>query len=65
MNLRVEINECRNQLNARDSLIKEMQMELADPQKKFLLTNELKVGIKNLYINNYIFKITLKSYLDA
>ncbi len=44
LNLRAEINECRNQLIARDTLIKEMQMELADPQKRFLITNELKVG---------------------
>ena len=41
--LRAELNESRNQLNSRDDLIKEMQSQLADPQRKFILTNELKV----------------------
>lgn len=44
MNLRVEINEARNQLISRDNHIKELQQQLSDPTRNFIVSNELKVS---------------------
>ena len=44
----MEINESRSQLISRDNLIKEMQAQLADPQRKFLAASEFKVKMQLL-----------------
>lgn len=47
MDLRVEINEARNQLISRDIRIKELQQQLADPTRNFIVSNELKARNEN------------------
>ena len=42
--LRTEINDARSQLISRDKLIKELQEQLTDPQRKFILKKEINVG---------------------
>jgi hypothetical protein len=41
--LRAEINDARTQLMTRDNFIKELQEQLAEPHRKQILANDLKV----------------------
>ena len=45
--LRTEINDARSQLISRDKLIKELQEQLTDPQRKFILKKEINVSFRN------------------